>query len=284
MRTVLAVVTSGAIVVACSSFGTSESNVPESSGSDASADSSDVASPADGGGDAADGTTSGPFCSGPPVATAFCASFDEGNPASFDWNGPPDINGKAGLEVIANAPGTPSAPGALRATVEPSATNDCLGRAELSKTISASRPINKVHAEFMTKVDLVSSRFSYVHLTANSASDTGGSWQVGLSHADSVSDYSEIWNPPVGQQVGLGQGPPFSRYLLTGRWTKVAIDMTISPPHFDVSFDDVPVASRDSAVVKELTAQGATLAIGPLIGVCPSNTEVWFDNVRLSVE
>jgi hypothetical protein len=190
----------------------------------------------------------GPFCSGPPAATAFCASFDEGHPAAFDWDGP-EMGGDVSLDVAQGAAGIPSPPGALRATV--AATSECLGQAQLVKTLALPASFTKVHAEFMTKVDNIGARFSYVRLLAKPTPDSNSAWQLGLSHADSKSDYSESWTQQNGETSSLGQGNAFLRYLQLGVWTKVAIDITFAPPRFDVSFDDVRVASHDSAVVAQ---------------------------------
>lgn len=284
MRRVVAVVAAGVIVGACSSFGASDADVTESSDastSDALADTTSSLEAGDGGDG---GTQTGPFCSEPNRSTAFCASFDDGNPVTFDWDGNQASSGTR-LELIDDEEDLPSPPGALRAVVEPPADTNCFGRADLSKTLTLPAGLSKVHAEFMARVDNVSSRFSYARLYTRSSTDAAGSWVIGLSHAEGQSDYSESYTPPVGQEVPLGQGEAFTRYLQRNKWTKVAIDVTISPPHFEVSFDGVVVSSQESRVLQEkLSLQEATLEMGPLIGNCPSNLDISFDNVRFTVE
>lgn len=285
MRTVLAVVAIGAIAAACSSFGASESDVTE--GSDASTNdaSGETGSPSDASTDVSDGSLTGPFCTTPNSTTAFCASFDDGNPVSFDWDGIEVSSSRTRLEVVNGVVGIPSPPGALHAAVELLADTTCYARANLRKTLSVPTALSKVHAEFVTKVDAVNTRFSFARFMTQSATDTAGSWSIGLSHAEGLSDYSETYTPAAGQPISLGQGEAFSRYLQLGKWTKVAIDITFAPAHFDVSFDDVVVASHDSSVLKEkLPSQGMTLELGPITGLCPPNLDMSFDNVRISVE
>jgi len=280
MRALLGAVVAGTIVVACSSF--SGSDPVTSTDADASSESG---SEVDAGVDTSDAATA-PFCQGTPT-TAFCASFDEGTPPSFDWDGPA-IESNAPVTVVEGEPGTPSPPGALHVAVPRGAadTDDCLAQGQISKTFIESASFKKLHAEFMIKVDAVAVRFTYARLVTKPSPDAAGGWDLWLAHgSNSASDFGEQWTTPKVPPVSLGQGQAFKRYLLPGKWTKVAVDLTFDPPHFEVFFDGVSVASRDSVVATSAFAPlSATLTIGAQSGECPGDIDVSFDNVKFSFE
>ena len=279
MRALLGAVVAGTIIIACSSFGGGESAPVTSSGADASSESG---SGSDADVDTSDAAT-GPFCQGTPVATAFCASFDEGNPPSFDWDGPA-LESNAPVTLVEGKPGTPSPPGAVPTAAADA--DDCFAQGQISKTFVQSAAFTKLHAEFMIKVDAVGVRFTYARLVAKPSPNLEVGWALSLLHdPQPASLFGEQWTPPTGTSPSLGQGPAFKRHLVAGKWTKVAVDLTFDPPHFEVFFDGVSVSSHDSVVATSaFSPVSATLTIGAHSGDCPGDIDVSFDNVKFSTE
>ncbi|GAC1554006.1 MAG: hypothetical protein NVS3B10_15530 [Polyangiales bacterium] len=245
-------------------------------------DTSDLA------GGARDGGDGGPrpFCTGVSSSSAFCDSFDAGDPPGFGWRGgAPSTTSGAVMRVRLDAPDAPTPPGYLEATLPSLGGAGCFGQAQLAKDLTSSgAAFSSLHLEFMARLDAADAGLGFVRLNLEPGGDSAASWQLDFSvKTDAVSE-SEGWTPPTGptQYGALGT---LSRHLVVGAWTQVSIDVTLTQPRVEVAFDGGRALSAPSATVtREFSPTIARLLLGPLTTTCGGPRGLRVDNVRFAVK
>jgi hypothetical protein len=260
----------GAVVMACSSFGT-EASAADAGGNEAGAAESGAS---DGAVDAEDGAlVTGGFCAGHPGAL-LCDDFDD--PLRAVWKKPNVATG--GSVVVVTNPEAPSPPSSLRTTAVKTSTTTCTISAQ-DATLDVPAP-NGVHLEFKLRPEQLPGPVPIgpsVKLAGKSETceyylnvDPTGTVLV-QEHTTAAETYKSL-----------------NRKLAIGAWTKVSMDLSGQPPGrtITVSLDDVMVLAN---VAVDPLCQEATRIVSTGVGLYCVNANsngdvaVSFDDVLLTV-
>jgi hypothetical protein len=207
-------------------------------GADVGDATADTVAPGDAGdaGDAGDGA---PFCASRAPAYKFCDDFDEGQAFDFGWDNHDRVDGgSAGLDDAAWA----SSPASLLVTTPPFDNTSAQSMAEGLDVDLGVSATTSAHAEAAVRVDAAGAQA--VLLTVGFGAAPGGAQRYEiLVVADPAGAYILEGTPPDAGRRNFVH-TPLGTTFAPGRWYRVAVDVSFTPPAMSATVDGRPAVTQ----------------------------------------